>query len=67
MVTKRRFTVALVAVLVCGFVEIVAQIFGQTGGWSGTGQLALLGVVATYFGGDAARKKFENGNVEKAE
>ena len=56
MIGKRRFIVMLVALALCAGVEATALLTGH-GGWSAQGQMALLGLVAFYFGGDALSKR----------
>ena len=56
MLGKRRFITILIALALCAGVEIV------NGGWSGEGQLALLGIVGFYFGGDAMAKRAKYAN-----
>ena len=49
MLGKRRFIVILVGM------GLVTAIEYMNGGWSATGQLAMLGIVGTYFGFDMGR------------
>lgn len=60
MIGKRRFVTVMTTVLCIALIEGIAQ-FKATAGLGSNAQIALLGIMATYFGFDMGTKRATGG------